>query len=534
MHTNFSYLPYSETGYFSSLVNDYLANKPELQKFYNYRPDAEGLAKAIEARKSFQVNRTLLCNTLEKQYAGLETSDKVKDNIQLLHHENTFTICTAHQPNLLTGYLYFIYKILHAIKLANELNSQHPDKRFVPVYYMGSEDNDLEELGTFRFRNEKYVWDGNNQKGAVGRMNPAGLKPLLTKLMASFGPPGANCDQLQAMITKAYLQHDTIGKATRYLVNELFGRFGLIVLDPDEAQLKAAYKNVILDELFNRQSHPIIQQQIDQLGKSYKIQAHPREINLFYLDEQLRERIEYQGDKWQVLNTDISWNESELRECFEQHPERFSPNVMLRGMFQETILPDVAFIGGGAEVAYWMQLNSVFKHYNVFFPCLLLRQSVLWIDLPTQHMLTRSGIALRLLFHDYDELTREILSKTEAFDWQTSHENAAIQSIFKQLEEKALAIDPTLKQSAEAVLAKMQRQLKNLETKMLRAVKKKNSIELNRIKTMQTKLFPNGSLQERIENFAEYYLEYGPSFLDTVLEGIRPLDNEFLVVSVGE
>ena len=101
---------------------------------------------------------------------ALRLREQVNKNIDLLNKENTFTICTAHQPNLLTGYLYFIYKIVHAIKLADELNEQHADKRFVPVYFMGSEDNDLDELGRFRYNSEQYVWDADGQTGAVGRM----------------------------------------------------------------------------------------------------------------------------------------------------------------------------------------------------------------------------------------------------------------------------------------------------------------------------------------------------------------------------
>ncbi len=165
------------------------------------------------------------------------------------------------------------------------------------------EDNDIEELGTFRFRDKKYVWDGDGQKGAVGRMNTASLKNMLHDLFKLFGPPGSNCDELQALLTTAYLQHKTIGEATHYLVNELFGRYGLVVLNPDEATLKADFIPVIEDELLHQVSFKVINDQVEKLAVHYKIQAQPRELNLFYLADGLRERIEKKGDKWIVVNT---------------------------------------------------------------------------------------------------------------------------------------------------------------------------------------------------------------------------------------
>ena len=192
-----TYIPYRATGSFSALVTDYLDNHPTLQSFYNYRPNEEGLAKAIAERGKYPVNRQVLHDTLQRQYEGLNKTEAVEKNLGALKNDNTYTICTAHQPNLLTGYLYFIYKIVHAIKLAEELNSKYNDKYFVPVYYMGSEDNDIEELGTFKYNGKKFVWDGNGQQGAVGRMDTKSLKALLAELLATasvmFSPSYCLC-----------------------------------------------------------------------------------------------------------------------------------------------------------------------------------------------------------------------------------------------------------------------------------------------------------------------------------------------------
>lgn len=526
---HYKYLPYSETGYFSALVNDYLAGGDTLRSFYNYTPNKEGLDKAIAERGKYPVNRKVLVDILTQQYSSIEQTEQVKTNINLLANENTFTVCTAHQPNLLTGYLYFVYKILHAIKLAEVLKQEHPDKNFVPVYYMGSEDNDLEELGTFRYKGDKYVWDGDGQQGAVGRMKTKGLKHMLHELTRLFGPPGENCEQLKEMLYKAYLEHDTIAAATQYLVNELFGRYGLVVLNPDEAGFKEEILPIIKDDLQNQTAHTIVSKQIEQLSVKYKAQAHPREINLFYLIDGLRERIEKKSDKWVVVNSDIQWTEANLLEELEAHPERFSPNVILRGLLQESILPDVAFIGGGAEVAYWMQLKSLFEHYKVFLPVVLLRQSVLWIGEQEMKLMNKLGMNSKDIFVPEAELVKKYVSAHSDKDWQTDTEAAAIEQILNELKEKATAIDSTLRASAEASLTKMQKQLSVLQQKMLRAEKRKMQEELQRVMRLRHALFPNNGLQERVDNFSDYFLNYGYAFFDIVKDGIMPMEASFLV-----
>lgn len=525
-----TYLPYSDTGSFSHTVIDYLSGHANLQSFFKYSPDKEGLAKAIADRSQYPVDRKALVSLLEKQYANLEKSEKVSENIALLAMDNTYTVCTAHQPNLLTGYLYFIYKIVHAIKLADELKQQHPEHNFVPVYYMGSEDNDLDELGTFRYDGKKFVWDAEGQTGAVGRMDTKSLKKTLDELFKLLGPPGGNLDELKNILSTAYLHHKTIGAATQYLVNALFGKFGLIVIDPDEAEFKRAYIDVMRDELLHQSAYPIVSAQIEKLEAHYKAQAHPRPINLFYLKDNLRERIERRGDVWQVVNTDIEFTEAELMKELDEHPERFSPNVILRGMFQERILPDVAFIGGGAEVAYWLQLKSVFEHYNIFYPVVLLRQSIMWITQQQAKLQQQLGLSLGDIFKNDSLLVRQFISAHSKDDWQTAIEGKEIELVLERLKKKAMELDSTLRSSADAVLTKIRYQVQVLERKMLRAEKRKMQEQLLKITKLKNALFPNGGLQERVENFSEYFLRYGYEYFDVLYNAIEPLASKFLII----
>lgn len=530
MPTDCTYLSYKDTHSFSSLVNDYLEDEPQLKSFYTFRPDKKGIASAIAERKKFKTDRAALVDILQQQYEHLPQLEAVNNNIQRLLQENTFTICTAHQPNLLTGYLYFIYKIIHAIKLAEELNVQYPEQHFVPVYYMGSEDNDLDELGTFRYNNEKYVWDAAGQTGAVGRMDTKSLKPLLDQLFKRFGPPGVHCEALVAMISQAYLQHKNIADATQYLVHELFGRYGLVILNPDHAGFKKQFIAVMQDDLIKHTALPIVQQQSDALAVHYKAQAYPRPINLFYLKDSIRERIEEEHGVWRVLHTDIQWTKEALLQELQEHPECFSPNVILRGLFQETILPDIAFIGGGSEVAYWMQLMPLFQHYHVFFPVVLLRQSIQWIDKQSYGIMQQLNLDEQQIFEDTAALTQILVERNSNKDWVVQQEQNAFGIILNTLANKAKAIDPTLEYSAAAVLTKINHQLEVLEQKMYRAEKRKSAIDIARLDRLKQKLFPNSSLQERVDNFMDYYLMIGPVFFDVIKDAIRPLNNQFLVM----
>jgi bacillithiol biosynthesis cysteine-adding enzyme BshC len=512
-------------------VLDYLAGKESLAPFCAFAPTSEGLAVAIRSRQKYPVNREALVKVLKDQYKHLPETEMATANIDLLASPTTFTICTAHQPNLGTGYLYFIYKILHAVKLATELKQQHPDYNFVPVYYMGSEDADLEELGTFRYGNRKFVWDGGGQTGAVGRMDTATLAPLLRELFTIMGPPGPYLDELKALLQQAYNGHSTIAQATQYLVHGLFGRYGLIVLDPDSAILKQSFIPVMEDDLLGHTAERLVSRSIDALTAAhYKAQAHPRTINLFYLHGAIRERIEVVNDKWAVVNTDISWDKPALLQELHAHPERFSPNVMLRPLYQETILPDIAFIGGGAEVAYWLQLRSLFQHHKVFYPTILLRQSIMWISAANASLQRKTGLSIEALFPSEAEVTRNYVLTHSANEWQTSAESAKLDELISSLRDKAASVDPTLRRSADATLTRMKHLLQSLEQKMLRAEKRRLHTGLAQIARLQASLFPNGGLQERVENFMQYYLDHGEAYFDEILHALSPLRNEFLII----
>jgi bacillithiol biosynthesis cysteine-adding enzyme BshC len=528
MNCSSTRLRYSDTGYFSKIVTDYLQKNTDIIPFYRHAADLQGIKDAIEERKKFPHHRAVLVTELEKQYADLQTSNAVMQNIRLLNDEHTFTITTAHQPVIFTGTLYFIYKILHVIKLAASLKDQLPQYNFVPVFYMGSEDADLDELGSIWLNNEKIVWDAQ-QTGAVGRMRTAGLEKIIARIEGELSVQPHGKELLQ-LLKDCYLNSPDIQTATFKLIDTLFARYGLVVLIPDNASLKKLLLPVFKDDLFNQTPSGIAGQTIEALSLHYKVQANPRAINLFYLKDDIRERIEKEGDDWLVVGKNIRFTKEELQQELNEHPERFSPNVILRGLFQETILPNILFVGGGGELAYWLELKNIFEHYKVPYPVLVLRNSFLVVEKRWKEKIKRLGFSVVDFFKPEQDLLTALVTHNKSGALKLESELEEVKKFYGQLKIKAGAIDTTLEQHIEALRAKATRPLYELEKKMLRAEKRKYKDQLRQIHTIKSALFPMNGLQERVENFMPFYAKWGNSFIDMIYANSLTLEQEFFIL----
>ncbi len=521
-------VPYKNTHSFGQIVLNYVAGDDLLSSFYSFPPNIAGVEQAIQQRKNQPINRNILVDVLQDQYKNIAAPEVVLHNIEALRSGNTFSVCTAHQPNILTGPLYFIYKILHAIKLAKTLSERFPGSAFVPVYYMGSEDADLEELNHTYVEGKKYEWK-TNQKGAVGRMVvDASLINLLSELKSQIGIT-KNGQEFITLLEKCYQKGGTIQEATLKLVNALFGRFGLIVLIADDARLKALMLPVFEDDLFRSASSDIVEKTSTELGKKYNVQAQPRSINLFYLKDSIRERIEEKDKNFYVVNTDLCFSPEELRAELHKHPERFSPNVILRGLFQETILPNVAFIGGGGELAYWLQLKGLFIHYKVAFPVLVLRNSFLIIDKRENDLQQKLRLTTGQLFLPEFDILNTIIKEKGAWP-ELKNELQKTSVLYDGVKQSAAAVDVTLLKHVEALKAKAAKDLKEVERKMQRAERRKNEDLKNQLATLKKELFPGGGLQERVENVSQFYAKWGAGFIDEIYNHSLSLEQQFMVL----
>ncbi len=518
---------YDSTGYFNDIVLDYINGDEKLKSFYQHPVSWEGLEAAMKARDGFEVNRKALVEVLEEQYkkAGLDDAVQVQQSIRLLLESTTYTICTAHQPNLFSGYLYFVYKILHAIRLAETLRDKYPQASFVPVFYMGSEDADLEELGKIFLSGEKLVWN-TKQTGAVGRMATKGIEPLLERIEGELSvlPYG---NDLINLLKKAYLQSPDIQTATFKLVHQLFHQYGLVVLVADHATLKKEMLPVFEQDLFEHVPSKVVTETVKRLSEVYKVQANPREINLFYLKDAIRNRIEKQGEVYVVVDSDISFSASELRQEMQSHPERFSPNVILRGLYQETILPNIAFIGGGGELAYWLELKDLFDEYGVPYPVLVVRNSFLLVPHKMVGKIERMGFEVADFFKTTDVLLNELVKRDSAAQVHLTNEIRDSIAFYEHLQNVAGKIDASLVAHVQAIEKQMLDKLKSLEKKMIRAEKRKFADQFRQLQNIREALFPNNTLQERKENFLPYYAQYGPRFIEWLHDESPALEQKF-------
>jgi bacillithiol biosynthesis cysteine-adding enzyme BshC len=522
-------IPYAQVPQLSAKDLAYVTADPRLRPFYKYDVSLEAFAQVIEDKKKNATNRAVLVEVLKEQYQLYDTTDQVWKNIESLLNENTFTVTTAHQPVLFTGPLFYLYKIISTINLAEQLNKHYTDYHFVPFFINGGEDHDFEEVNHATVFSKKVEWQ-SGESGPVGRMHTASLTEVLQELKQILGD-SENAQQVYNIIEKAYTKQEFYGLATIHIVNELFKNYGLVALGTNRVLLKQLFMPIMEQELLHQPSQGLVEATQAELEKAgFSSQAHVREINLFYLREQLRERIVRQRDTYKVLNTDYVFTKEEILAELHEHPEHFSPNVVLRPIYQELILPNLAYIGGGGEISYWLERMSQFVHFGLNFPMLIRRNSVLWLDGGSVNKLQKLDLDVMDLFEETEILIKHYITKNSDGELSLAEEKSALEKLFQTIAEKAKAIDPTLE---KAVLAEGAKQIKNveqIESRLVKAEKQKHETALNQIRSLRDKLFPGNGLQERVDNFMPFYVKYGQEFLHTLKENLNPLEKDFIVV----
>jgi bacillithiol biosynthesis cysteine-adding enzyme BshC len=525
-------ITYQNSGYLTKLMMDYLDEKSDLKPFYNQFPNIKNFKKQIEEKKNnFNGNgkRKILVSELEKQYVNFDMSDATSNNIKLLNDSKTYTITTGHQLNLFTGPLYFLYKIVSTINLCKQLKKEFPEHNFVPIYWMATEDHDFEEINYFNYKEKVFRWN-RESFGPVGRVSTEGLDKVFDLFSEEIGT-SSNANYLKSLFENAYIKHSNLANATRFLANELFKNEGLVIIDGDSIELKKLLIPFAKKELLEQTSFKKVTE-TNELLKDYNIQVNPREINLFYIEDNLRERIVFENGIYKVNNTSILFSESEILSEVEIHPEKFSPNVILRPLYQEVILPNLCYIGGGGEIAYWLELKSNFEENNVTFPMLLLRNSVLLATRKQSEKADKSNLFWSDLFSKQRTLLDVKTKELSQFKIDFSEQKEHLKKQFENLHSIANQTEKSFTGAVKAQEIKQIKGLENLEKRLLKAEKRMHKEKLDRIVALQNDLFPNQSLQERKANFSEFYLEFGNTLIDELLTKLNPLSQEFKIITL--
>ena len=522
-------IPFTEVPQFSDKDIAYATADERLRPFFKYDVTLDAFEQVMQDKANDDTDREVLVKTLLKQYDSLPNNELARSQVQSLGDKGTYTVITAHQPSLFTGPLYFIYKICSAINLARQLNERYPDKKIVPVFITGGEDHDFEEIQSARIFGNKLTWE-NDEGGSVGAMSTATLEPVLAQLQDVLGTRDL-AQSIYEKIHTAYTTHKAYGAASVALVHSLFGDTGLVVADMAKPAFKAAFRPMMERELFEQISQPLIEKaQTELTDAGFSGQAHAREINLFYLTDGRRDRIVAEDGRYQVLDTDISFTEAELRTELQEHPERFSPNVVMRPLFQELIFPNLAYIGGGGEIAYWLERKEQFAAFGINFPMLIRRNSVLWIDGGSTKKLEKLGLDYRQLFRDADLIIRDYVAEQSDNELSLAEELKEVEAVFAKIAEKAKEIDPTLEGAVLSEGTKQTKAIENLEGRLRRTEKQRFDTAMNQIRKLRDKLFPDGGLQERKDNFLNIYLQEGESLFKILLENLDPLTAGLVVI----
>ena len=528
-------IPFKETTYFSTIICNYLEEKKSLKPFYNRFSNLKNFKEQIiEKQTSFSLeNRNILYNALIKQYKEVSISTVTNENIALLKEENTFTVVTGHQLNLFTGPLYFLYKIISTINLTKELKEAYPEYNFVPVYWMATEDHDFDEINYFNFKGKKVSWN-RDASGAVGKLNTLGLEDVYDVFVSELGNT-TNEKFIKELFKEAYLKHKTLTGATQYLANALFSAYGLVIVDGDDKSLKTQLIPHIKNDVLENTSYHKVSETISSLKdlvEDYKIQVNPREINYFYIKEGVRERIIANDNLFYVNNTEIKFSKEAIVKEIDDFPERFSPNVICRPLYQELVLPNLCYIGGGGELAYWLELKSFFNTSKIPFPILLLRNSALVITKKQKEKLNKLNIKISDLFLKQNSFINKKIRKISNINIDFSSQKEQLEQQFKFMYDLALKTDASFFGAVKAQEKKQIKGLDTLEKRLLKAQKRKLKDHVVRITEIQNQLFPNQSLQERNKNFSELYIEYGKDLIPTLVEALKPLSGEFTVLTM--
>ena len=523
---------YDQVPHISKRDLAYIKGDENLRPFYNYDFSFDAFSQIISDRKSFPVNRNLLVATLKKQYQDQPTSDSTNKNIASLSDDNTFTIITAHQPSLLTGPLYFIYKICSVINLCKRLKEAHPDSDFIPTFILGAEDHDFEEINHFKVFNKSIVWE-TEQKGAVGRMSIDGIRKVLDETKEILGQ-SPNAQEISDIFDQSLSTAKTYFDFVFGYVNKLFSKYGLVIINMDNPQLKGSFAPIIKSEVLDNLSQATVNKTIDNIeAAGFKGQATPREINFFYLSENSRERIVFEDDLYKVLNTDFKFSKEEMISEIDTHPERFSPNVIVRPLYQEFTLPNLAYIGGGGELAYWMERKEQFAAAKIFYPMLIRRNSAQWNDGGILKQQAKLGLSSIDFLKGEHNLINNFIEANATEEVDLSEEKKIIEDAFAKMAEKAKAIEGPLEKYVLAEQAKQLKVTNQIEGKLLKVIKQKHDVSLNKIKSLKEKQFPSQSLQERKNNFLQQYIKHGKSYIDFLVTHLDPFVKEYMIVEEG-
>lgn len=514
----------------SPTIKDYLNLGESLTPYYKRTLSFDNLVIQAKDKLSSFSYRSELSEELYNQHKNLDLSDKQKENLFKISQDYTVTITTGHQLNLMSGPLYFIYKILHVIKLCDVMNRDQKDYHFVPIYWMATEDHDFKEINHFYVQNKKYEWKGEHTD-FVGELPTQELKSVLSEYYESlkYFPKGK---ELRSIIEQSYFSQSNLSDATRFLVHKLFKEYGLLIIDGNSKNLKKLFIPWVVKDIKEQKSYQIISDTIKLLKPLYKIQVNPRKINFFYHENKERHRIDETNGKYYILGTCNNFSQKEILNQLNENPQKFSPNALMRPVYQEVILPNVAYIGGNAEISYWLELKKYFDNQKIPFPILIPRNSFLLINESQERKMDIYNWKGKRLFLPKKDIIDSVVQQKSDFKFDFLSYKERIQNIFSDLLKESEHTDPSWKNMILAQQKKQLNGLNKINTRFYKAERIKNHELISNFENLHLEIFPHSTWQERIENFSYYYSIYGKKFFNYLYNEISEFESVMNIITI--
>ncbi len=522
----FSDLP-SAAGGFSKLFLDYLQNSPDTRPFYRHHfRDADAYQAVMAQVATHEPDRKTVGDVLREQNSAFGSDPQAFENIALLEKPGTYAVVTGQQVGLFGGPLYTVFKTLTALKLVRTLKTRYPDKNFVPVFWVEGEDHDFAEMNSITVLDPEgkpvtveYLPGGvlpERNLGAVGEIVfDATLVQTLEALRTALQKTEYT-ESLMQRLTECYVPGRSFNQAFVAWMNNLFKEQGLVFISPNHPRLKQLLSPIFVKELteFPKASQLVIGQSAE-LEHKYHAQIKTKSINLFMFHKGGRYLIEPREHDFSLKGTRHFLSTEEMIRIAGESPAQLSPNVVLRPIAQDTLLPTVAYIAGPSEIAYQAQLRPVYDYFGVTQPVIYPRASASFVEERVKRITEKYGVEILDFFKDKDEITARVVEEISSvkLDQVFGEADRQIQDAMQQLKFGLKEVDPTLVGALDTVNQKIKTNVSLLRGKALEAQKRRNETAVRQIEKSVDALLPAGGLQEREINVTYYLNKYGPDIV---------------------
>jgi bacillithiol biosynthesis cysteine-adding enzyme BshC len=526
---------------FPDLFVDYCTRYDAVEAFYagNWQnPEVRAQAAREAARRP--VDRDGLADVLAEQNARWDADAHAQQSVDQLRDPKAVAIVTGQQVGLFTGPLYTIYKTLTVLQQA-EAGAQAWGCPVVPIFWMAGEDHDFAEVAEavvlhrnapVALRYEARARLDDTARGAVGRLS---LTEAITDVLDDLDdalPPSDFKPDVMAAVREAYAPGTTLTDAFATLLHRLFAGSGLVCISPDDARLKAQARPLFRRDLLDPTGAV---ERIDAASDAlvdagYHQQVHARPTNLFWLDSHGRYPIDYtpDGDGGAfTLRHDPearTFSQDALLQHLDDAPERFSPNVVLRPLMQDRLLPTVSYVAGPGEISYFAQYKGVYDWAEIPMPLIHPRASVTLLESKVTKVLEKFDLSLCDLTDDLDALFQQVVVDEMSTDVDALFGDAMrhVHEAINAVKPGVAGVDQTLVSSAEATRAALVDAMNDLKHKVVKAEKREQDQIRAQLQKAYVNLRPNGTLQERALNVLYFLNKYSPALLGDLREVLNP------------